>query len=323
MTTKRVEVSKQRLMGKISEGKRYLEKETYDINELVRLKNNLEKKKAQFEKDIIVYEASTDKNEEKVSDYEDTGIVAEDTSDDLGHYINVEEQKKLESQRNLERRAEERKLELVVEKRRLEAEERDKDRQFQLEKERMELEQKRMSMSPEEKITVEKLQIEKKKVEAEGKIAAMKEKDKLTVKLPKLHPKKFDGNILKWTEFWATFEVTIHNNKGLHAVDKFNYLKSQLYGNASEVISGLELTKDNYYFAIDLLKERYGKKQVMVNAHHAKLINLPVATFKKASLRSFYDMTEKHLRCLCSLGQDDNQMQVLSMMQSKLPQVSW
>ena len=143
MATKRVDVSKQRLMNKISKGKKYLEKETYEINELVRLKNNLKKKKTQFEKDIIAYEASTDKNEEKVSEYEGTQIEAEDTFDDLGHYINVEEQKKLEAQRNLERQAEERKLELAIEKRGLEVEERDKDRQFQLEKERMDLERKR------------------------------------------------------------------------------------------------------------------------------------------------------------------------------------
>ena len=45
METKRVEVSKQRLMDKISDGKKYLEKETNDMNELVKLKNNLEKKK--------------------------------------------------------------------------------------------------------------------------------------------------------------------------------------------------------------------------------------------------------------------------------------
>ena len=57
----------------------------------------------------------------------------------------------------------------------------------------------------------------------------------------------------------------------------------------------------------------------MVNAHYAKLINLPVATFKSASLRSFCNTTEKHLRCLRSLGQDDNQLQVLSMMQLKFP----
>ena len=161
-------------MDKISEGKKYLEKETYEINKLVRLKNSLGKKKTQFEKDNIAYEASTDKRGERVS--EETRIKAEDTSDDLGQYINVEEQKKLEAQRNLKRQAEGRKLELELEKRRLEAEEQDKDRQFQLEKERMELEQKRMPILLVERITVEKLQVEKKKVETEGKIAVMKEK---------------------------------------------------------------------------------------------------------------------------------------------------
>ena len=78
-------------MGKIYEGNIYLERETYDINELVRLKNNLKKKKTQFEKDIIACEASTDKNEEKYSEYEEAQIKAEDTFDSLGHYINVEE----------------------------------------------------------------------------------------------------------------------------------------------------------------------------------------------------------------------------------------
>ena len=58
----------------------------------------------------------------------------------------------------------------------------------------------------------------------------------------------------------------------------------------------------------------------MGNANYAK----SVATFKSASLRSFDDTTEKHLRCLHSLGQDNNQlnqMQVLAMMQSKLRNV--
>ena len=152
MATKRIEISKQRLIDKISERKKFLQKDTHDINELV--KNNLEKKKTQFEKDIIGYEASTDENEEKISEYEETRIKAEDASDDLVHYVNVEEQKKLEAQQNLERQTEEKKLELEMKKRRLKAEEQDKDRKFQLEKERMELEQKIISTSLEAMITV-------------------------------------------------------------------------------------------------------------------------------------------------------------------------
>ena len=59
-------------MDKVSEGKKYMEKETCYIDELVRLKNKPEKKKTQFEKYIIAYEASTDKNKEKVAEYEET-----------------------------------------------------------------------------------------------------------------------------------------------------------------------------------------------------------------------------------------------------------
>ena len=52
-----------------------------------------------------------------------------------------------------------------MEKRRLEAEKRDKDRQFQLDKKGMGLEKKRMSIWLEERITIETLQVEKKKKE--------------------------------------------------------------------------------------------------------------------------------------------------------------
>ena len=48
---------------------------------------------------------------------------------------------------------------------------------------------------------------------------------------------------------------------------KFNYLRSQLRGQASEMLMGIELTNDNYNTAIALLKESYGKKQVMTDLH--------------------------------------------------------
>ena len=64
--------------------------------------------------------------------------------------------------------------------------------------------------------------LKRKQQEAEEKTAVMKEKGKPTVKLPKLDPKNFDGNNLKQTEFWDASQVTIHNNKGLHVVDKLS-----------------------------------------------------------------------------------------------------
>ena len=118
----------------------------------------------------------------------------------------------------------------------------------------------------EEKINLEKLHIEKMKVGEERQITT-RQVSKISVKLQRLELKKFDGGIFKWVEFWDAFESAIHSKKQLHDVDKFNYLKAQLKEAASEVISGLGLTQENYNITINLLKERYGKKQIIIKAH--------------------------------------------------------
>ena len=43
-----------------------------------------------------------------------------------------------------------------------------------------------------------------------------------------------------------------------------------------------------------------------------------MATYKTKSLRIFYDTMEKHLRRLQSLGEDDSNTQILTVLQSKL-----
>ena len=69
--------------------------------------------------------------------------------------------------------------------------------------------------------------------------------------------------------------------------------------------------KSNYEIPVDMLKEHYWKKHIMIDVHYAKMMNLPVATYKSTSLRSFM--------LLRSLGENDNQMQILSMWKPKLP----
>lgn len=65
-----------------------------------------------------------------------------------------------------------------------------------------------------------------------------KETDKTTsVKLPKLEMRSYNGDKLKWHEFWDSFNTSVHSNKNISAIQKFNYLKSKLYGEAMSVIS--------------------------------------------------------------------------------------
>ena len=132
--------------------------------------------------------------------------------------------------------------------------------------------------------------------------------------LSKLELKKFDGNILKWHEFWDTFDLTIHQNERLQSVDKFNYLRSQLLGSANYTIAQLDLKNDNYDIAIKLIKERYGKKQILIDTYYAQMMNLPIAMNKTLPRRAYFDVTEEQLRPLQSLGENIEQKLLLSMM---------
>ena len=98
----------------------------------------------------------------------------------------------------------------------------------------------------------------------------------IKVKLPKLELKPFDGNILNWQPFWDRFQSSIDSNSNKSPVDKFAYLQSFLSPSASECISGLTTTAENYNGAVELLKQRYDNTQVLINAHMQQFVSLPV-----------------------------------------------
>ena len=121
---------------------------------------------------------------------------------------------------------------------------------------------------------------------------------KTTVRLPKIDLIGFSGNRLQWIEFWDSFESAIHKNEKLSPIDKFNYLKGKLTGEARNAIAGLSLSNETYNVAIKILHERFGDKQEIIDRHYKVLMNLVPARNTTESLRSFKDDTERHLRSL-------------------------
>ena len=69
-------------------------------------------------------------------------------------------------------------------------------------------------------------------------------------RLPKLNLPYFSGNPLTWQTFWDSFSAAVHNNPKLTGVQKFNYLRAQLRGDATKVIAGFPLTDANYQHSI-------------------------------------------------------------------------
>ncbi|KRY06927.1 hypothetical protein T03_12198, partial [Trichinella britovi] len=66
------------------------------------------------------------------------------------------------------------------------------------------------------------------------------------VRLPKMEIKKFNGEYHDWQRFHDEFETTINSNSNLSPIEKFNYLRSLLSGNAETAIRGLTLNAVNY-----------------------------------------------------------------------------
>jgi hypothetical protein len=141
----------------------------------------------------------------------------------------------------------------------------------------------------------------------------------LSVKLPKLELPSYSGDKIKLKEFWDAFDATINRNSKLSSIDKFNYLQSKLTGEAKAAISGLSLSHENYDVAVDIIQERFGDTQSVVNKHYMELINIQPVTNDTPSLRKLYDDLEKHMRSLEVLRQDVNQDVFVSMITSKLP----
>ena len=100
---------------------------------------------------------------------------------------------------------------------------------------------------------------------------------------------------------------------------KFNYLCSKLEGDALEVIGGMTLTNANYDKAKGILKERYGRQDVIVNAHYKGLVNLPMSSLTTNALCHAYDVIEKHLRSLEAINQDVESPLLINMLLSKFP----
>ena len=129
----------------------------------------------------------------------------------------------------------------------------------------------------------------------------------------------FTGDVLKWKEFWDAFEASIDKFK-YAPIDKFNYLKSKLRGEALEAISGYQLSNDNYAAVVEVLKKRFGNPQLIIDAHYRNLSHVPPASNHVPKLRQCYDTIERHLRSLEAVGENANHRHFVSLILDKLPQ---
>ena len=141
------------------------------------------------------------------------------------------------------------------------------------------------------------------------------------VKLPTLNLPFFDGNILEYQPFMDSFQAAV-GNRSISDVEKFNYLKNQLRGDASKSIQGLSLTSANYNEAIEILQKRYGRPSAIIRAHVKNLLALErISKLNPQELRKIVDQIEINVRGLKTLGvtSDSYGIFLIQIVLSKLP----
>ena len=141
----------------------------------------------------------------------------------------------------------------------------------------------------------------------------------LVVKLP-----TFEGDVLKWAEFWELFKVSVHSNKRYADVQKFVLLKSLLGNVPKQVIEGIPVSEEGYRAAVDVLIRRYARDDVRRDMLLKQLLELPGVSKNDnlTAMHSLIDQLTARVRGLEALGvtSDSFSSILLPVVKEKLPE---
>ena len=133
-------------------------------------------------------------------------------------------------------------------------------------------------------------------------------------RLRKLNIKTFTGKPTEWPTFIEPFETAVDSNGALSNIQKFQYLKCYLPGQVERCIEGFLLTNDNYREARNLLKERFGNTQLIINTHVSQLMKLGIVEEGNVSkLRNFFNTAESHAQALSNQGENKEHFGAISL----------
>ncbi|GFT27397.1 uncharacterized protein NPIL_312471 [Nephila pilipes] len=125
------------------------------------------------------------------------------------------------------------------------------------------------------------------------------------LRYPKIQLPTFNGDIRSWVRFWGQFEK-VDKDHNLDSHDKFAYLSRCMEKGsvAEELIKSFPPARNSYEKAIEQLKFRYGREELLIQVYVKDLLSLVLQkqNMPKKSLRNLYDLFETKLRALEILG---------------------
>lgn len=125
------------------------------------------------------------------------------------------------------------------------------------------------------------------------------------VKLPTIVIPKFSGNYADWPTFRDLFLSLIHRNNSIDNVQKLQYLKGHVAGEAEQLLRQYQVTESNYTVCWALLERRYNNKKYLCNSILSRLFSLRRLNVESGcGLKQIYDTTNDCLSALKNLDVD-------------------
>lgn len=123
------------------------------------------------------------------------------------------------------------------------------------------------------------------------------------IQLPQMKIPTFNGNYTEWTPFIDMFNAVVHNNDSLSPVQKFQYLKQALTDEAASTLKHLQISEANYTTAYELLKGKYAKEDIIIEAHFQAIMNSSsIKSPSGVELRKLLNVFEENIRALKALN---------------------
>ncbi|XP_060868578.1 uncharacterized protein LOC132943558 [Metopolophium dirhodum] len=121
--------------------------------------------------------------------------------------------------------------------------------------------------------------------------------------LPKRKFPTFSGSLKEYQGFEDLFNSILSHTPELQDVEKFEYLKTSLEGEALSLVSHLSLTSANYQSAWKILRSRYGNKRDLARIHLDALLAPQKVTFANAaSIKHVINIIQEHIAALDNLN---------------------
>lgn len=129
-------------------------------------------------------------------------------------------------------------------------------------------------------------------------------RDEANIKLPSISLPQFCGKYEEWKSFENLFKSMIHRNTSLSNCQRLHYLKSNVSGEAADLIKSFQVTDANYAIAWETLENRFNNIRFIIDAHLKNIFNFPPLKYESHSgLKLLRDKFQETVRSLAALNQ--------------------